>query len=107
MNSMVFHLPVVMCMSDHRWGLDWFGFIEHLEFATITNNNDSRIYTVYNLLWHALNLLSLLCLHRASGNVFQHRMFRFLWVSELSPYLSHSNYLIAPIELLLSHEDFF
>jgi hypothetical protein len=50
--------------------IDGFGFIirlvEHLQLICTSNNNNSRIYRVYNSLWHTLNLLSLLCLHQGS-----------------------------------------
>jgi hypothetical protein len=44
--------------------LTFYIFIEHLQIISISNNNSSQIYTIYNSLWCALSLLSVLCLHQ-------------------------------------------
>jgi hypothetical protein len=51
------------------------GFNGLLQVVTTNNSNNSWIYTVYNSLWHALNILNLLCLHQSTGNGLQLRMF--------------------------------
>jgi hypothetical protein len=65
------------------------GFIEHLQLVTtsyysVIANSHSAIHYSTNII-----IVSLLCFHQSSGNEFQRRMFPFLWVPELSPYLSY------------------
>lgn len=42
-----------------------------------------------------MSLLSLLCINQCSGNGFQRRTFHFIWVPDLSKYLSYSNCLLT------------
>jgi hypothetical protein len=66
-----------------------------LHFITTSKNDSSQINTVYNLLWHALSLLSLLNLPQPSCNGFQQWPFTFLWVPKLSLFLSQFHTIIA------------
>jgi hypothetical protein len=72
------------------------GFIGYLQLVIGIQSKSSRIYTVYSSLQHALNLLSLLCLHQPSGNGFSRRDVPFLWVPELSSCLSYGNFRLSP-----------
>lgn len=88
--------PVVTCME---WLLMGFRlvtrFTGHLQLTAINNNNSPQIYAVYDSLWHALSVLSLLCPNQSSGNAFQWQTFLFLWIPELSPCLSSRNSYIT------------
>jgi hypothetical protein len=79
------------------------GFAGHLKLVTTSNNNSSWIYKIYNSLWHALSLLSQLCLHLSSGKGFQWQMFHFLWAIELILCLSHGNSHLTKFQKLISH----
>jgi hypothetical protein len=65
------HLSIVMCMGDCS-GV-WIGYWVCWTLKTCNYNYRSSlwIYTVSSSLWHALSLVSLLCLHQSSGNGFQ------------------------------------
>jgi hypothetical protein len=78
------------------------GFTGILQLATTSNSNISWMYTSYSLLWQALNLLSLLCLHYYSGVGFQQRTFCFFWIPELCPCLRYIN---CSRQIILSQED--
>jgi hypothetical protein len=67
----------------------------HIQLVTTNNSSpiaDSR--TLQSITTH-FRLISLLYLHQSSGNGFQRRMFSFLWVSELFPCFSCSNYRLT------------
>jgi hypothetical protein len=64
------------------------GFTDHSQNLT-TVMTVSLIRTLYSSLEHTLSLLSLLCLHRSSGNSFHQRTFPLLCIPELSPCLSY------------------
>jgi hypothetical protein len=74
------------------------GFIRQLKFVTTIS-----IYTVYKLLWHALSLISRLCLQQSSDSGYQWRAFLFFWVSEMSLSFSHSNFQPIKLQQLRSH----
>lgn len=50
--------------------IDRFELTEHLHIITTSNNNSSWFYTVWNSLWYALSLLSLLFSPVSSASVF-------------------------------------
>jgi hypothetical protein len=80
----------VMMWSDPGCGLDWYPNLT-LKFVAISVNDSFRSYTVYNSLCHPLIVPCLLCLFQSSSNGFHCRTFPFLFVTELSPCLSHIN----------------
>jgi hypothetical protein len=64
-----------MWLSDYNRGFRLaVGFIKLSNLGTISNYTSITIYTLNKSLQNALNFLSL-CLHRLSGNGFQHRIF--------------------------------
>jgi hypothetical protein len=77
---------VVTGMIDFRRGFDWqpylFDSYCSLLHVTITVQGSTQSTIHYGT---QVSLLSLLCLHKSSGNGFQRRTFPFLWVAELSP----------------------
>lgn len=75
-------------------------FIEHIQLAATSNNNNS----FYNLLWHTRSLVSQCCLHQSSGNSFQQQMFPFLWVPKLSALFGHISFLWISTPPLLCQE---
>lgn len=78
-----------------------------LQHATTYNNNSSLFYTLYTSLWQALSLFGQPCLHQFSGNGFQRQLRTILWIAEVSPCLSHSNYKLTKSQQQHSADDSF
>jgi hypothetical protein len=78
-----------------------------LQLVTTTNFSISPFHTHAAIHYITHVVFSVSCLQQSSGNDFQWQTFPFLWVPELFPYLSHSNSLLTPQQLQLSHDDSF
>jgi hypothetical protein len=62
-------LSMALTRSDRVWIGNWICWTHII--ATTSKHNSSWIHTVYNSLWHALNIFNQLYLYQSSGNGFQ------------------------------------